>query len=128
MAIPSAGAEATPEPNAPGSKAQANRRSGPTPPASPPSRAGKSDLLCEKGSSCALLPRSGCTAQPRVAQRTLGTGALRSPIYPEGVGQDPLVVVQPLRGKGSGSSAWDMLPCSQGALRDPGLRCATASR
>src|SRR5712691_10798606 len=36
----------------------------------------------------ASLPRSGCTPQPRVAQRTLGTRVASPAFDPEAVGQD----------------------------------------
>ena len=65
-----------------------------------------------------------CTAKPRVAQRTLvGIGCV-CPSSAEGVSGAGQVVYNPVWGwKGDAGTS-----VTQGALRDPGLCCGTASR
>ncbi len=77
-----------------------------------------------------ILPirRRRSTSKPRVAQRTLGDGCrdgctlkgchTRAPINGR---TSEVTPVEPVPGSGLGS-----LPGTQGALRDPGLRCATS--
>ena len=81
----------------------------------------RKNLFQNKGLFAPSLPRRGCTPQPRVAERTLGPGGLGR-VYPERVVQASRSAwYNPFRVEPTES------PGSQGALRDPGLGCATPS-
>ena len=81
----------------------------------------RKNLFQNKGLFAPSLPRRGCTPQPRVAERTLGPGG-RGRVYPERVVQaSGRAWYNPFRVEPTAS------PGSQGALRDPGLWCATPS-
>ena len=81
----------------------------------------RKNLFQNKGLFAPSLPRRGCTPQPRVAERTLGPGGLGR-VYPERVVQaSGRAWYNPFRVEPTES------PGSQGALRDPGLWCATPS-